>query len=152
MKTKAISTLLLAGATVLLIGCNQNNPPPGTAGAPAAAVPVPVQFPSPHPARRAHRAPLAHRDLLEPKAHLAPRLPRRLRKIAAFQQGLLILLERVRIYGRDQRVFFAQGYMRSMDSDFRRVLVALAVVFALTGCNRNQQAPTPAPAQAPAPA
>jgi 2-oxoglutarate dehydrogenase E2 component (dihydrolipoamide succinyltransferase) len=39
-----------------------------------------------------------------------------------------------------------------MDSDFRRVLAALAVVLALTGCNRNQQAPAPAPAQAPAPA
>lgn len=39
-----------------------------------------------------------------------------------------------------------------MDSDFRRGFVALAVVLALTGCNRNQQAAAPAPAQAPAPA
>ena len=37
-----------------------------------------------------------------------------------------------------------------MDSDFRKFLIALAVVLALTGCNRNPQAGAPAPAQAPA--
>ena len=37
-----------------------------------------------------------------------------------------------------------------MDSNFRRVLVAAAVVLALTGCNRNPQSNTPAPEQAPA--
>src|SRR6185437_195687 len=50
MKTKFISTLLLSGATALLIGCNQNNPPPGPAPAEApAAVPVPVPVPEPVP-------------------------------------------------------------------------------------------------------
>jgi hypothetical protein len=39
-----------------------------------------------------------------------------------------------------------------MDSDFHRALVALAVVLALTGCNRSPQTSAPAPAQAPAPA
>src|SRR3954471_14408084 len=42
--------------------------------------------------------------------------------------------------------------MRSMDSNFRSVLIVAAVVLALTGCNRNQPANAPAPAEAPAPA
>jgi hypothetical protein len=40
--------------------------------------------------------------------------------------------------------------MRFMDSDFHRVLIAAAVVLALTGCNRSPQSNTPAPEQAPA--
>jgi hypothetical protein len=38
-----------------------------------------------------------------------------------------------------------------MDSDFRRICIAFAVVLALTACNRNQQASAPAPAPAAAP-
>ncbi len=49
MKTKIFGALVLPAATVLLLGCNQNNPTPGAApgAAPAPAPTVVVPEPAP---------------------------------------------------------------------------------------------------------
>jgi hypothetical protein len=53
MKTNTFGALVLSAATVLLFGCNQNNPSPGAATpGPAVVVPVPgptVVVPEPTP-------------------------------------------------------------------------------------------------------
>ncbi|MEA2825330.1 MAG: hypothetical protein QOF03_1812 [Alphaproteobacteria bacterium] len=45
MKTNTFGALVLSGAALLLLGCNQNNPTPGAA-APGAAVVVPAPGPT----------------------------------------------------------------------------------------------------------
>jgi PBP1b-binding outer membrane lipoprotein LpoB len=55
MKTKIFGALILSAATMLLLGCNQDNSPP--AAAPVAATPAPAAPPAPESTPAAPEAP-----------------------------------------------------------------------------------------------